>query len=397
MRNLLAFMIVAITVILVACGAARDAEIEKDGAGSATGNALTTTRSGFDDARGPRGAPAPAATTAPAATAAPAAAFTPRGERASASALQTIQRKVITTASVSIEVEVVESAIDDVRAIAEGSGGFVEHLSSSGGPERQRANLTIRVPQAQFAAALDRIEELGEVLSRNIGSEDVSAQFIDLEARLRSSLKEEESLLNLLERAGVVSEVLAIERELFRVRADIERFQGQLNFLERRVDLATISVSLSSPEVDSGEAPSANLAVRVTDVGGAVESVKGFAASINAKLDRVFLSQRNDRAEAQITLRVFSNDFQQTMDFLEGQGSVRSKEVTEGLPGADSSPDADDEPRARIILSLVDEEDSGNAGLIAAIAGPLGGIAVAVILGMLFLRVYRAGRRRGLA
>ena len=192
-----------------------------------------------------------------------------------------------------------------------------------------------------------------------------------------------------------MSEVLAIERELFRVRADIERFQGQLNFLERRVDLATISISLTSPEVDLGEAPSANLVVRVKDVGSTVESVKALAASIDGKVDRAFLSQRNGREEAQLTLRVFSNDFQQAMDFLEGQGSVRSKEVTEGLPGADSTPDAKDEPRARIILSLVDEGDSGNAGLIAAIAGPLGGIALAGILGMLFLWVYRAGRRRG--
>ena len=126
-----------------------------------------------------------------------------------------------------------------------------------------------------------------------------------------------------------------------------------------------------------------------------MESVKGLAASIDGELDRVFVSQRNGREEAQLTLRVFSNDFQQTMDFLEGQGSVRSKEVTEGLPGGEATTGADDDPLARIILSLVDEEDSGNAGLIAAIAGPLGGIALAGILGMLFFWVYRAGRRKG--
>lgn len=64
---------------------------------------------------------------------------------------------------------------------------------------------------------------MGAVESRNLGTEDVSAQFIDLEARLKSSLGEEQSLLRLLERASTVGEILTIERELFRVRADIER------------------------------------------------------------------------------------------------------------------------------------------------------------------------------
>tara|TARA_Y100000758_G_scaffold286768_1_gene237733 strand:+ start:242 stop:586 length:345 start_codon:yes stop_codon:yes gene_type:complete len=103
------------------------------------------------------------------------------------------------------------------------------------------------VPQAQFSSAVEQIELVGKVQSKNLGSEDVSERFIDLQARLKSSLREEESLLSLLGRTSTVSEVLAIERELTRVRSDIERFQGQLNFLERRIDLATITVSLSSP------------------------------------------------------------------------------------------------------------------------------------------------------
>ena len=85
--------------------------------------------------------------------------------------------------------------------------------------------------------------------SKNLGSEDVSEWSIDMQARLKSSLREEESLLSLLGRTSTVSEVLTIERELTRVRSDIERFQGQLNFLERRIDLATITVSLLSPPI----------------------------------------------------------------------------------------------------------------------------------------------------
>ena len=77
-------------------------------------------------------------------------------------------------ASVSIEVAVVEVAIREVRVVAEGLGGFVEQLSASGDPGRQQANMTIRVPEAQFFTALERMETLGEVRSQTLGSEDVS-------------------------------------------------------------------------------------------------------------------------------------------------------------------------------------------------------------------------------
>ena len=93
---------------------------------------------------------------------------------------------------------------------------------------------------------MEQIELVGKVQSNNLGSEDVSERSIDMQARLKSSLREEESLLSLLGRTSTVSEVLTIEWELTSVRLDIERFQGQLNFLERRIDLATITVSLAS-------------------------------------------------------------------------------------------------------------------------------------------------------
>lgn len=389
MRSLFTCLAVLISAVLLACGGAGLDEADRDSGESSVQMSI-----------GSQGAPGRADFARPAATAAPAAMAAPRapseeGSLASASALQTVQRKVISSASVSLEVEDVQESTVQVRVIAESLGGFVEQLSSFGGTERQRANMTIRVLQDQFFSALERIEALGEVQSRNVGSEDVSEQFIDLEARLKSAIREEESLLKLLERAGVVSEILAIERELARVRSEIERFQGQLNFLERRVDLATINVSLSPPDVDEGEPPSASLTIVVSDVGGTVESVKALTASLNGEIDRVFLSMRDGKEQAGLSLRVFTGQFQQAVDSLEGQGEVKSKELVEGTapPGGSTAPS--EKPQAGIDLSLIEKEDSVNVGLIAAIAGPLGGIALAVLLGLLFFTVYRAGSRMG--
>ncbi len=345
------------------------------------------------------GAPAPAATAAPRASGAQGAPG-PQGAAGddgqfSSSALQRTQRKIISSASVSLEVEVVEEAIDGVRAIAEGVGGFIEQLSSFGEPGEEMANITLRVPQGDFELALERIEGLGRVRNRNLGSEDVSERFIDLEARLNSALREEVSLLSLLEKAGVVSEVLAIERELGRVRADIERYQGQLNFLERRVDLSTISVSLSPPRREPGELPSASMAVSVSDVGGTVEGVKGFAKSFKGRVERVFLSEKDGVQEARLTLLVFSDEFGQALDFLEAQGEVRNKEVFEGTiqPGETAVPE--EKPEVRIALSLVTADEPVNVGLIAAIAGPLGTIALIALLGGGYFLLFGGGRRFG--
>jgi len=317
-------------------------------------------------------------------------------------ALQTVQRKVISSATVSIKVKVVEEVVAQIRTIAEGMGGFVEQLSSSGAAGRQQASMTIRVPQDQFFTALERIEALGEVQSKNVGSEDVSEQFIDLEARLKSSLREEESLLSLLGRSVTVSEVLAIERELARVRSNIERLQGQLNFLERRVALATIIVSLFPPQVQVALPPSGSLSLEVVDVAGSLEEAKGRVVSLNGVVEEVFFSVRDGKERADLTLRVRTADFNRVMGFLESQGKIKFKEVREGTVqlelggGPDQSlggGDVDDEPEASIELSLLEKDDSLSLVLIIGIIVAIVAVVLLALLGIIFFIVSRSTRR----
>ncbi|MCH8832563.1 MAG: DUF4349 domain-containing protein [Chloroflexi bacterium] len=307
--------------------------------------------------------------------------------------LEAADRKVISTAFLSMEVDLVDAAMVQIRDIAVNLGGFLENLNSSGVEGEQYANMTVRVPQAQFALAVERIELVGKVQSKNLGSEDVSERFIDLQARLKSSLREEESLLSLLGRTSTVSEVLAIERELTRVRSSIERFQGQLNFLERRIDLATITVSLVSPEKRSGEPPSASMRIEVNGVTDHVDAVKSLVASSNGVVDSVLVSLRNGKESAVMTVHVFSDDFNSTVGFLEDQGRVRSKDVQEGKPGEDGAASPEEKPMARIDLTFVEDSNSVNIGLMVAIAAPIGALALGVILGIGFFGVYRRGGR----
>ena len=310
----------------------------------------------------------------------------------SASVLRIAERKVISTASVSVEVEDVQAAINDVRAIAEGVGGFVEHLTSAGGPARQNATVTIRVPQEDFSPALAHIEALGSVQSATQGSEDVSERFIDLKARLESALREEKSLLALLERANAVSEVLAIERELARVRSDIERFQGQLNFLERRIALATITVDLSLPDEFFPEPPSASLGVEVLNVGGSIEAARKFALSLDARVDRVSITVNDEWETSNLSMRVFPADLQRMIEFLESQGKVRNKRVTEGgTLVAEGSVTTRQRPDANIEVSFFENPGGGALALVLAIAAVLGVIALLVAVAFGFCRF---GRRR---
>ena len=315
----------------------------------------------------------------------------PAGQAAPDSTRAAPQRKIISAASISVQVEAAQDAANAVQAIAEGLGGFVEHLNISGDVDDKRATMIIRVPQAQFLTALERIEALGKVLSKNMGSEDVSERFIDLEARLTSALREEKSFLSLLDKSRTVSDVLAIERELARVRLEIERFQGQLNFLTRRVDLATITVSLEPPSLSGPKPPSASLTVEVPDVSADVEDLKALLSSLNGVVDSVVLSTRDDVERAHLEARVFSADFQRTMDFLEDLGKVKSKELREGVPGEKAGASVEEKPNAAVAVSLLEKQGAVNVPLVI---GVILGAAGFMLLVLLLYGVYRLGVHR---
>ncbi len=308
------------------------------------------------------------------------------------SSLQLAQRRVISTASISLEVEEVQVASAAVKGIAESLGGFVEQLSSSGRASNQQANITIRVPQGRFSTAIERLMALGEVQNQSQGSEDVSERFIDLEARLKSAKREEQSLLSLLERTLKVNEILTVERELNRVRSEIERLQGQLNFLEGRVELATISVFLFTPAVALPQPPSGSLVIETTEVSLRLNELRSRVSALDGKIDRVLLSEREDRERADVTFRVFPEDFAEMVEFLESLGVVRSKELRESSSAEDGEQDRSEKPNARIEVSLA-EKQGGNTGLIFGIGIPIVLFLIG-LLGLVGYLAYRFGRRR---
>ncbi|MEI6085710.1 MAG: DUF4349 domain-containing protein [Verrucomicrobiota bacterium] len=149
-------------------------------------------------------------------------------------------------ASLSVEVWNVSNAMAQASAAVEQAGGRVERKSDRG---QDFAHIVVRVPVASFRKTLTSLESIGTVISKEVSAEDVTEQYIDVEARLKNKLVLRDRLKQLLDKATDVKDVLAIETELNRVQADIDSMEGRIKVLHGQVDLATIELSFEKKKV----------------------------------------------------------------------------------------------------------------------------------------------------
>jgi hypothetical protein len=170
---------------------------------------------------------------------------------------QILDRMVIRTAQLTVEVQNIESALSKAREIASGAGGFVSasntHVESVDKQDRMVADLTLQVRSDSADSAISQLRALGKVTSENTGSQDVTDEYVDLDSNLRNLQATESAILKLMDRATQIQDVLSLQRELTNVRGQIERIQGRKTYLERRTDMATITLSLRLPPVAPSE------------------------------------------------------------------------------------------------------------------------------------------------
>ena len=299
------------------------------------------------------------------------------------------ERQVISQASLTVEVEDVGTAITELRAFVESVGGFIEHVSTTDGPQPGRGSATIRVPAEQFNHTIDRIEAFGEVLGQSLGQTDVTGDAIDLAAQLRSERSAEASLLKLLDRAVSVSDVLTVERELGRVRANVERLQGQLDFIERSVALATITVTFALPPDPTASAPSASLRIEVRDVERSVRRTRDLVDQAGGTMGQVVtVSTQQDGQEAFLSFLVPASAFDSVLTSLVGDGVVLHQEVRSDGRLPKDKPDED--AQARITTELQSPEE---ANPWRSIGIPVGGALVVLSLVGALTLAFRARRR----
>jgi hypothetical protein len=165
-------------------------------------------------------------------------------------------RRIIRNADITIEVASTTEAQQRVTSIAEFHGGFVV---TSEAKQRQDADpskrtldvkLVVRIPANQFGPALDEITRLASNLPEaNVSGQDVTEDFIDLEARIKTQKALELQFLEIMKQARTVEDALEVQSQIADVRADIERLEGRKRFLENRSSLSTITVNIRTPKI----------------------------------------------------------------------------------------------------------------------------------------------------
>ena len=160
-----------------------------------------------------------------------------------------MDRLILRTGQAGIEVDSLEAGMARLRQLAQRAGGFVADAAvQSGRDQVPRATLELKVPSAGFDELTEGLQPIGRLEFVNVSAEDVSEEFVDLTARAANGHRLEERLVELLRtRTGKLQDVLTVERELARVREEIERIEGRLRYLQTSARLSTLSVSLHEP------------------------------------------------------------------------------------------------------------------------------------------------------
>jgi hypothetical protein len=166
-------------------------------------------------------------------------------------------RLIIRTASTSLTVKDIAEAQQRIVQIADSLGGYIASANivqpEKTGRHKPPATgtLEIRVPNEHFTRAVTELRKIGRMTSLNITSQDISEEYVDLESRLRHWRVQERLVLDMLNKAHGISDMLSVRSELSAIQQQIEQITGRLRYLSARVAMSSITVTIS----EKGAAP----------------------------------------------------------------------------------------------------------------------------------------------
>jgi hypothetical protein len=164
---------------------------------------------------------------------------------------------IIRTGQVSIEVDSIDRAVTAIRTLAKSFGGYVGSSSIQRGTEAARtATLSVEVPEDRLDGVLGQLNPIGRVETVNMTARDVGEEYVDYEARVENSRREEQQLAVLLAtRTGKLKDVIDLEQELSRVRGEIEHAEGHLRYLKAHSAMSSLDVTVHEHVTVLAEAP----------------------------------------------------------------------------------------------------------------------------------------------
>jgi hypothetical protein len=155
-----------------------------------------------------------------------------------------IERKLIRNGTLEFQTKEVKKTKSEIEKICKELNAYISSESENNYGERLQYNQLIRVPANQFDVLVARLEPLAlKIENKNISTEDVTEQFIDVEARLKTKKELETRYREILKQAKTVEEIISIESQIANVRSEIESMEGRLNFLKNQVAFSTLNVT----------------------------------------------------------------------------------------------------------------------------------------------------------
>lgn len=265
------------------------------------------------------------------------------GSNASTTAIQNAPRqnlKIIKTGELGIEVPAYGDAVARVEKIAGQAGGFIANASTSEGAGGALVgHMVIRMSPEKFEEIFAALKAVGRVESENVKAADVTAEYVDTEARIHSLKITEERLRELIANKSFVDKIaslLEVERELNRVRTEIEKFEGQLRLMADRVALSTIVLTIREP---GRTVPSASLSVEVATLDEATQKMADLLGKTSGRLVSAKTSKRGDGTlMGTFQLETTLARFAEVVAGIEALGRVEDRQISDQQFGKDEAP-----------------------------------------------------------
>jgi len=239
-------------------------------------------------------------------------------------------RKLIRNATVELEIVSFDDAVQKVTAFANEDRGYVATTNSQKQANgKLRGQVIVKVLPENLDRFLQKLRGLGDLKNQTLGTEDVTKAYFDTDARLKNAHVMEQRLIDMLNtKTGKVSDLLQVEKELGRVREEIEKMQGDLKYWDSQVQFATVTISLSEKDMEEPAAfllqERAQLALYAPDVEKIYNQIKALASPkvqiTNAQLNRDY----SGRVSATMSMLIAPEESDAVIGRVKGFGRVEN-------------------------------------------------------------------------
>ena len=239
-------------------------------------------------------------------------------------------RKLIRNATVELEIVSFDDAVQKITAFANEDRGYVATTNSQKQANgKLRGQVIVKVLPENLDRLLQKLRGLGELKNQTLGTEDVTKAYFDTDARLKNAHVMEQRLIDMLNtKTGKVSDLLQVEKELGRVREEIEKMQGDLKYWDSQVQFATVTISLAEKDMEEPAAfllkERAQLALYAPGVEKIYDQIKALASSkvqiANAQLNRDY----SGRVSATMSMLIAPEETDAVIGRVKGFGRVEN-------------------------------------------------------------------------